>query len=80
MEFACQLAGSLLIVVLGGSSCGAVKGACDGAELGHLTGLLQILQKIRPAVEAVQGEGERPRDEFVQRVADANVESVEANE
>ena len=47
MEFACKLAGSKIVVVLGHTSCGAVKGACDGAELGKLTGMLN---KIKPAV------------------------------
>ena len=49
LEFAAELAGVKVIVVLGHSACGAVKGACDGAELGHLT---QLLAKIRPAVES----------------------------
>lgn len=51
LEFACKLAGSKLIVIMGHTSCGAVKGACDHAELGNLT---QMLQKIAPAVEAVK--------------------------
>ena len=50
LEFACKLAGSKLIVVMGHTSCGAVKGACDHAELGNLT---QMLDKIMPAVNAV---------------------------
>jgi carbonic anhydrase len=49
MEFASKVAGSKLIVVLGHTHCGAVKGACDGVELGNLTGLLN---RIRPAVDA----------------------------
>jgi carbonic anhydrase len=73
MEFACKLAGSKLIVILGHSSCGAVKGACDGVELGELTGLLR---KIQPAIELAQQSGDLPRDEFVQRVAEKNVEHV----
>lgn len=48
MEFACKLAGSKLIVVLGHSHCGAIKGACDHVEMGNLTALLS---KIRPAVD-----------------------------
>lgn len=75
MEFACKLAGTKLIVVLGHTACGAVKGACDGAELGNLTGLLE---NIKPAVNAV----ELPKDpslrnssnlEFVNHVAEKNV-------
>ncbi len=75
LEFACHVAGARLIVVLGHSRCGAIKGACDGVELGHLTGMLS---KIRPAVDAV----EQPTDassrtsangEFVEAVAVENV-------
>lgn len=51
MEFACQVAGSKLVVVLGHSSCGAVKGACSHVEMGNLTGLLE---KIQPTVDRVQ--------------------------
>ena len=50
MEFASKLAGTKLILVLGHTACGAVKGACDHAELGNLTGMLD---KIAPAVDAV---------------------------
>jgi len=75
MEFACKLAGSKVLVVMGHTSCGAVKGACDGAELGKLTGMLA---KIKPAVNAV----ENPKDasertsanlSFVNEVARKNV-------
>ena len=51
MEFACKVAGSKLVVVLGHTHCGAIKGACTGAKLGNLTGLLD---KILPAVESVK--------------------------
>lgn len=51
-EFATKLAGAKLVVVLGHDECGAVKGACDHVEMGKLTGLLE---KISPAVEAVDG-------------------------
>lgn len=51
MEFACKLAGTKLIVVLGHTSCGAIKGACDDAKLGNLT---NMLAKIKPAVEAIK--------------------------
>jgi len=50
LEYACRIAGAKLIVVLGHSRCGAVRGACDNVELGHLTGMLR---KIAPAVDAV---------------------------
>lgn len=47
MEFACKVAGSKLIVVLGHTKCGAVKGACDHVEMGNLT---ELLSKLQPAV------------------------------
>lgn len=53
MEFACQLASSKLIVVLGHSKCGAIKGACSGVKLGHLTNLLD---KIQVSVDEVRSE------------------------
>lgn len=75
LEYACKVAGSKLVVVLGHSSCGAVKGACDGVRLGHLT---QMLEKLRPAVEAVPEPGDPAErtshnPEFVQAVAETNV-------
>jgi carbonic anhydrase len=73
MEFACKLAGSKLIVVMGHSACGAVRGACDGAELGHLSGLLR---KIQPSVDLVKESCDSSSDDFVQRVAEKNVELV----
>src|SRR5436190_20372417 len=48
MEFACKLAGSKLIVVLGHTKCGAIEGACTNIVLGHITALLR---KIKPAIE-----------------------------
>ena len=73
LEFASKLAGSKLIVVMGHTECGAVKGACDGAQLGLLT---TTLANINPAVNAVQGDY-KPRSsknpDFVQAVAEKNV-------
>ncbi|HEX8386404.1 MAG TPA: carbonic anhydrase family protein, partial [Rubricoccaceae bacterium] len=72
LEFACAFAGSRLVVILGHTGCGAIKGACDGVELGHLTGLLG---KIRPALDAVEHDGDRTSANaaFVDAVAEANV-------
>lgn len=70
MEFACAVAGSKLILVLGHTKCGAVKGACSHVEMGHLTGLLA---KIQPSVSRVDAERHAgagwSHDEFVERVA-----------
>lgn len=57
LEFACALAGSKAVVVLGHTECGAVMGALAGAELGHLTGLLS---RITPAIEDVCGSPTQP--------------------
>ena len=80
LEFACKLAGSKVIVVMGHTSCGAVKGACDHAELGNLT---QMLGKIMPAVDGTStAEGEARNSsngDFVNRVAVKNVELTIAN-
>jgi len=71
MEFACKFAGSKLVVVLGHTHCGAIKGACDHVSFDHLTGLLG---KIEPAIEAVESEGIDPQETcFVQQVAKQNV-------
>ena len=74
LEFACKLAGSKLIVIMGHTSCGAVKGACDHAELGNLTGMLK---KIQPAMAAVKTEDGVDRSsknlDFVNKVAVKNV-------
>ena len=73
MEFACKLAGSKLIVVMGHSACGAVRGACEGARLGHLSGLLN---KIQPSIDVVKESGDLQGDEFIHRVAEQNVAHV----
>lgn len=74
MEFACKLAKSKVIMVLGHTSCGAVKGACDDAKLGLLS---QMLDKIKPAVESVttkEGEARNSSNiDFVNRVSVENV-------
>lgn len=73
MEFACKIAGSKLIVVLGHTHCGAIKGVCDGIELGNLT---QMLAKIKPAVEQVKDEAVRNSSNlsFVNKVVHQNIE------
>jgi carbonic anhydrase len=72
LEFACALSGAKVILVLGHTACGAIKGAIDDAKLGHLTGLLE---QIKPAVAATRYGGERisKNPEFVDMVAATNV-------
>ena len=81
LEFACHVAGAKLIVVLGHSRCGAIKGACDKVELGHLTGMLR---NLTPAVEAVvdpvdPASRTSHNEEFVDAIAVENVRRVVAS-
>jgi len=73
MEFACKIAGAKVVLVMGHTSCGAIRGAIDKAQLGNLTGLLA---KIQPAVDATSYGGERSGKNygFVDAVARKNVE------
>jgi carbonic anhydrase len=73
MEFACKVAGSKLIVVLGHTKCGAIKGACDHVEMGNLT---ELLAKIQPAIyQETETTSERnaKNSTFVENVASINV-------
>jgi len=73
MEFACKIAGSKLIVVLGHTKCGAIKGACDHVEMGNLT---ELLSKIQPAVYQENKTKENRTSTnytFVENVAEINV-------
>ncbi|RDU97703.1 carbonic anhydrase family protein [Trinickia dinghuensis] len=78
MEFACKLSGAKVVVVMGHTACGAIKGAIANAELGNLTALLD---KIKPAVEATKYDGERTATnyDFVDLVAHKNVEMTIAD-
>lgn len=73
MEFACKIAGSKLIVVLGHTNCGAIIGACDDIKLGHLT---TLVNKIKPSIE-IESETESERNgrnvKFVENVSVNNV-------
>ncbi len=76
MEFACKLAGTKVILVLGHTACGAIKGACDHVELGNLT---NMLKKIEPAVAAISEPKEADLRtsgnlDFVNAVSKKNVE------
>lgn len=73
LEFACRVAGSKIIVVLGHTKCGAIKGACDHVEMGNLTALLS---KIQPAVydeKTVTENRSSNNSDFVEKVAAINV-------
>jgi carbonic anhydrase len=75
LEFACKVAGSKLIVVLGHSKCGAIKGACDHVEMGNLT---ELLSKIQPAVYEEDSTSDKAKrnsknPDFVENVATINI-------
>ena len=78
MEFACKLSGAKVVVVMGHTACGAVKGAIANAELGNLTGLLA---KFKPAIEKTNYAGDRSANNyaFIDAVARKNVEMTVAN-
>lgn len=73
IEYGCKVAGSKLVVVLGHEGCGAVKGACDGVELGNITALLA---NLKPAVDSVEESEDRSsaNKDFVHKVVDSNVD------
>lgn len=75
LEFACAAAGAKVVLVMGHTACGAVRGAIDGVELGNLTGLLD---KIKPAIAKTKYKGKRTgaNDAFVDAVAKTNVQNT----
>ena len=76
MEFACKVAGSKLVVVLGHTKCGAVKGACDHVEMGNLTALLSKLQpSVASETQTKENRNSRNGD-FVENVAAINVKQM----
>lgn len=73
MEYACKVVGSKLIVVLGHTKCGAIKGACAGVKLDNLTGLLD---KVKPAIaeaDTLLPNADKSTTQFVETVAEQNV-------
>jgi carbonic anhydrase len=76
MEFACKVAGSKVVLVLGHTKCGAIKGACDQVQLGHLTSLID---KIKPAID-ITDPGSGPNDssntDYVEAVSVNNVKLI----
>jgi carbonic anhydrase len=75
MEFACKVAGSKLVLVMGHEHCGAVKAAVDDVKLGNIT---PMLSKIRPAVTAIEYDGDRSSKnaEFVHMACESNVKNT----
>jgi len=74
LEYSCNVAGSKLILVLGHESCGAVKAACDGVELGNITAMLDnIMPAVRKSADEVEGEANSSNKEFVAKTVENNV-------
>ncbi|WP_411894143.1 carbonic anhydrase family protein [Winogradskyella sp. A2] len=74
LEYSCNVAGSKLILVLGHESCGAVKAACDGVELGNITAMLEnIMPAVRKSADEVEGEANSSNKEFVAKTVANNV-------
>ena len=74
MEYSCAVAGSKLVLVLGHESCGAVKAACDGVELGNITAMLDnIVPAAKLAAEEVEGATDSSNSDFVAKTVENNV-------
>lgn len=74
MEYSCKVAGSKLVLVLGHESCGAVKAACDGVELGNITEMLdKIMPAVRKSADEVEGEANSSNPNFVAATVANNV-------
>jgi len=74
LEYSCNVAGSKLILVLGHESCGAVKAACDGVELGNITAMLEnIMPAVRKSADEVDGEANSSNPAFVAKTVENNV-------
>jgi carbonic anhydrase len=76
MEFACRIAGSKVIVVLGHTKCGAVKGACDHVEIGHLTGLLKKFEPVIASEKETTSNRTSGNSDFVEKISRLNVMHV----
>ncbi len=70
MEYACKVAGSKIVVVLGHTKCGAVTAACNNFEMGNITSLLY---KIKPAVSIASSENNETDDQLIEKAAIQNV-------
>lgn len=74
LEYSCKAAGSKLVFVLGHESCGAVKAAIDGVELGNITSMLgNILPAVKKTAEHLEGEASSSNSEFVAKTVENNV-------
>ena len=74
LEYSCKVAGSKIVMVLGHESCGAVKAACDGVELGNITHLLSnILPAVRLSAEQIDGDTSSANPDFVDKTVKNNV-------
>lgn len=71
MEYACKVAGSKIVVVMGHTKCGAVTAACNHIELGNIT---TLLEKIQPAVKVIEADISEMNDENIEKVSKLNVE------
>ena len=75
LEYSCKAAGSKLVLVLGHESCGAVKAACDGVELGNITAMLDnIMPAVRKSADEVEGEVNSSNKELVAKTVENNVQ------
>ena len=74
LEYACAVAGAKILLVMGHTHCGAIKGAVDHVELGNLTGLLQKIDPAIAAVHDVPGARTSKNKDFIEAVGEAHVQ------
>ena len=70
IEYACKVAGSKIVVVMGHTKCGAVTAACKNVELGNITSLLS---KISPAVSLIKAKNGLMNDDAIEEVSKVNM-------
>jgi carbonic anhydrase len=79
MEYATKVSGAKLVVVMGHTECGAIKGACDDVELGNLTTVIQALRPAVADVKDVDGDRTSKNKKFVRAVTEANIRRTVAH-
>ncbi len=80
IEYGCKVAGSKLVMVLGHTGCGAVKGACDNVQLGNITPMLGNIMAAVSSTATAEGEKrDSSNSTFVNNVVNKNVELTVAN-
>ncbi len=79
LEYATEVAGAKAIVVLGHNSCGAIKSAVDGVQMGNITALLENFAPALATLDTADGPRDSHNDRLVQKVAEQNARLTAAS-